>query len=399
MEKLSIKAARKIALHAQGVLWHEKKGRAMDATLGVIRRLGYIQIDTISVIERAHHHTLWNRNPRYRPIQLERLQQQGRVFEYWSHAAAYLPIEDYRMCLPLMRSVSNGDQLWYQADPGIKQMVLDRIRAEGPLQSKDFENHGHTRLPMWQWKPAKYALESLFMEGELMVVKREKFQKVYDLRERVLGGSVDTSFPHDREFAEFLVHRYLAAHSFGTAAEMTYLRKGMKKRVEARMEEMEEDGKLVRLCIGDVTCFALPQSLELLGRPLARSRLRILSPFDNLVIQRKRISHLFGFDYQIECYVPEKKRRHGYFCLPVLWNAELVARMDCKAVRKTGELLVRNLILEPGINNADAFTFALVGELLRFMKFNNCHNIRIDKVSDSQLKPEITRRIDIALNG
>ena len=399
MVKLSIKQARKIALHAQQVLAVEKTGRAIDVTRSVIQNLGYIQIDTISVIQRAHHHTLWNRNPRYRPAQLDRLQQQGQVFEYWSHAAAYLPMEDYRMCLPNMRSIKRGDQLWYRANPEIKKQVLARIRDEGPLQSRDFENHGRTRLPMWEWKPAKQALESLFMEGELMVVRRQKFQKVYELRERVLDDSVNTSFPDRQEFADFLVNRYLDAHGIGTAAEITYLRKGMKKDIESRMSALEEEGQLVRVAIGDTTYFATPNSLELLARPLARSRLRILSPFDNLVIQRKRIGHLFGFDYQIECYVPEKKRRHGYFCLPILWNAELVARMDCKAVRKTGMLEVHNLVIESEIKDLDAFLAALVKELLRFMVFNGCGDIRLKKVSDAKLEPEISRRIGIAINA
>jgi uncharacterized protein YcaQ len=399
LEKLSIKQARKIALHAQQVLAVEKTGRAIDVTRSVIQNLGYIQIDTISVIQRAHHHTLWNRNPRYRPAQLDRLQQQGQVFEYWSHAAAYLPMEDYRMCLPNMRSIKRGDQLWYRANPEIKKQVLARIRDEGPLQSRDFENHGRTRLPMWEWKPAKQALESLFMEGELMVVRRQKFQKVYDLRERVLEDSVNTSFPDRQEFAEFLVNRYLDAHGIGTAAEITYLRKGMKKDIESRMSTLEEEGQLVRVAIGDSTYFATPNSLELLTRPLARSRLRILSPFDNLVIQRKRIGHLFGFDYQIECYVPEKKRRYGYFCLPILWNAELVARMDCKAVRKTGMLEVHNLVIESAIKDFDAFLAALVKELLRFMVFNGCGDIRLKKVSDAKLEPEISRRIGILINA
>ena len=369
---LSLKEARKIALHSQKALSPRGKGRAIDVTRAAIEHLGYIQIDTISVIERAHHHTIWNRNPGYRPSQLDKLQRRCDVFEYWAHAAAYLPIQDYRICLPNMESVKKGNRLWFKADPKLKKKVLERIRAEGPLQSKDFENHGKTKLPMWEWKPAKYALETLFMEGELMVVRREKFQKVYDLRERVLPGHVDTSTPDTRELCGMLIDRYLAANGLGTAAQISYLRKGLKKQVEGVLVDYLEAGKVLACRVGELDYYATPQSLELLSTPLSRSRLKILSPFDNLVIQRKRISELFGFDYQIECYVPEKKRKFGYFCLPVLWNAGLVARLDCKADRKTGVLIIRNLVLEDSLKKQDVFFRSLKKEMDKFALFNGC---------------------------
>jgi uncharacterized protein YcaQ len=132
--------------------------------------------------------------------------------------------------------------------------------------------------------------------------------------------------------------------------------------------------------------------LESLSRPLSRARVKILSPFDNLVIQRKRISRFFGFDYQIECYVPESKRKHGYFCLPVLWNAGLAARMDCKADRKTSTFLIRNLVLEPGINKIDDFTDALEKALHSFMAFNQCHRLEVGTVSDQLVQQSLRSR-------
>lgn len=384
--KISPAEARKIALHSQLVLQSVRKGRAIDVTREAIEKLGYVQIDTISVIQRAHHHTLWNRNPRYKTDHLDTLLQNRSIFEYWSHAAACLPVESYRMCLPRMAQIKSGDELWFKADPKIKRKVLERIRVEGPLQSKDFENHGKTKLPMWEWKPAKYALETLFMEGELMVTRRDKFQKVYDLRERVLPEGVDTTPPNHQMLCEFLIKTYLNAHGFGTAAEIAYLRKGLKKPVELALSQLTEDKQLEQVTVSGLAYYCQAESLELINRPLARSRLKLLSPFDNLVIQRDRIRRLFGFDYQIECYVPEKKRKFGYFCLPILWNANLVGRIDCKADRKTEQFIVKRLFIEDKLAKREVFGAALKKELDSFMKFNGCRSIRIERCDDKIVK-------------
>ncbi len=388
METLSFSSrqARKLALLSQRVLRLPRTGKALDVTLDAISHLGYIQIDTISVIQRAHHHTLWNRNPRYRTDHLDKLLQQKKVFEYWSHAAAYLPMEEYRFSLPNKESIAGGRQLWFGCDPAVKQAVWKRVRDEGPLQSRDFEHHGWTRLPMWEWKPAKYALEQLFMEGRLMVARRDNFRKVYDLTERVLPDGLDVSRPTEEEFCRKLIHRYLDAHGFGDAAEIAYLRKGVKKNIQRHLDHMAEDNELVRVAIQDWSGFAKVSSLDLLDRPLPLSRLRILSPFDNLVIHRGRLKRLFGFDYQIECYVPANRRKYGYFCLPVLWNAQFAARIDCRADRKTGTLEIRNLVLEPAVRCKEAFALALARELENFMGFNECSMLAVERVPDSSLK-------------
>jgi uncharacterized protein YcaQ len=391
-ESLSMQEARKLVLHSQRVLTARTTGRSIDATLDAIQHLGYIQIDTISVVQRAHHHTLWNRNPRYSISHLEKLLQLGSVFEYWSHAAAYLPMTDFRYSLPNKDEITRGRKLWYECDPKLKRYVLKRIDDEGPLQAKDFERGDKGRLGMWEWKPAKYALEQLFMEGKLMVARRQGFQKVYDLSSRVLPEHVDTSMPTSQEFCRFLIRRYLEANGPGLASEIAYLRKGMKGKIESELQNMREQGELIVVEIENEHYYILPHMLESLSRPLSRARVKILSPFDNLVIQRKRISRFFGFDYQIECYVPESKRKHGYFCLPVLWNAGLAARMDCKADRKTSTFLIRNLVLEPGINKIDDFTDALEKALHSFMAFNQCHRLEVGTVSDQLVQQSLRSR-------
>ena len=159
-----------------------------------------MQIDTISVIERAHHHVFWTRCPKYKPSDLDSLLSSRKVFEYWSHAASYLPMKDYRYSLPLKKKFAKRKSSWFPRDPQLMRLVLKRIEKEGPLRSKDFKNSQQSkRSGWWEWKPTKKALERLFLEGKLEITRREGFQKVYDLPERVIPSSTDTSFPTKKE--------------------------------------------------------------------------------------------------------------------------------------------------------------------------------------------------------
>jgi len=364
----------------------KRVGIAVDATRSAIEHLGYIQIDTISTVQRAHHHTLWNRNPRYKPVHLNQLLADKQIFEYWSHAAAYLPMRDYRYSLPRKRAIASGEQNhWYKRDERLMKSILHRIIAEGPLMAKDFKQDGK-KTDDWECKPAKRALETLFMQGDLMIPRRVNFHKVYDLTERVLPEHVDATFPGPEETARFLITRYLQANGLGQVSEITYLRKNTKPSVSASLQEMISNQEVIQLRVGNVLYVALPASLELLNKPLARSKLKILSPFDNLLIQRKRIQALFGFDYQLECYLPAAKRRHGYFSLPILWNGNLVARMDCKADRKKSQLNIHHLALEPTLEKTDAFVRALSKELAGFMQFNDCCDIQLHKTTPTHFK-------------
>ncbi len=388
---LSINEARKLVLLSQWPPPVKPAGRAQQATLTALRHLGYVQIDTISVIERAHHHTLWNRTRRYQPRHLEQLLQQRQVFEYWSHAAAYLPIEDYRFSMPRMRAFANGKHHWFTPDREMMKKVLERIAVEGPLRARDFEFARRGRIAMWDWKPAKQALEQLFMEGKLMTTRRHGFHKVYDLAERVLPSHIDTSMPNQNEYARFLITTFLRANGLGHAAEIAYLRTGLKPVVELALTQMARRGEIVPLQVKERIYYALPESLELLCRPLPRKRLKILSPFDNLLIQRQRMKHLFDFDYQLECYTPANKRKHGYFSLPLLWDGKLVARMDCKAERREQKLVIRNFVSEPiaepmADTIADKLVNSLVEALRHFAAFNQCQRIEVGKLDDATVQ-------------
>ena len=371
-DSLSIEQARKLVLHSQQLPPSGASGSALSATLQAIQQLSYIQIDTISVIQRAHHHTLWNRNPRYKPSHLDQLLDQKEIFEYWSHAAAYLPMKDYRFSLFRKNAITSGEQKhWYKRDDKMVRYVLDRITAEGPLMAKDFDYQGK-KIADWGSKPAKQALEYLFMQGDLMLPKRKNFHKVYDLTERVLPADINNKAPTADEHATFLIRSFLQANGIAKTNEFSYLLKQVKPTVLRRLDEMTENQELIKILIKTTEYFVLPETLALLSKPLAKRKLKILSPFDNLLIQRKRMVDLFDFDYQIECYVPQPKRKYGYFVLPILWNGRFAGRMDCKADRKTGFLNIHNLFIEPWVTDKESFITAFNAEFEQFLSFNEC---------------------------
>jgi uncharacterized protein YcaQ len=192
--------------------------------------------------------------------------------------------------------------------------VLQRIQQEGPLQAKEFENEGTKKgTGWWDWKPHKVALEQLFIEGQLMVVGRRGFHKVYDLTERVLPKGIDTTAPSANEFERHLIKSYLRANGFAGAQQVCYLRRGLKSHVMQTCQQMLENSELQQVTLSEHVYYILPNTTDLLKKSGNRNHLHILSPFDNVVIQRKRLSEIFGFDYQIECYVPPAKRQYGYF--------------------------------------------------------------------------------------
>jgi len=414
-QSLSIQQARKLVLLSQKLPPSKQSGSSVAATLSAIEHLGYIQIDTISVIQRAHHHTLWNRNPRYKPEHLDQLIADKRVFEYWSHAAAYLPMCHYRFSLPRKQALVRGDQShWFPRNDKLMQSVLKRIDAEGPMMAKDFDDKhfddkhledktGKSKAKPGDWKskPSKQALETLYMQGDLMVSSRLNFHKVYDLTERVLPEGTNTSEPNPEEYSRFLITQYLLANGLGQSSEIAYLLKNTKPMVTATLNEMEASGELLKIALGngrgrghsrsksEGSYYALPKSLELLEKPLSRSKLKILSPFDNLLIQRKRMKALFDFDYLIECYVPAAKRKYGYFSLPILWDGKLVARMCCKVDKAGSVLNINHLALEPTIKNKEAFLSALHKELDSFLAFHNCCNYQIYRTTPASFKQEL----------
>lgn len=368
---------RRIVLTAQGLLGGPRFPDGKAGALAAIEHLGYVQIDTISVVERAHHHVLWSRVPGYSPALLHELQARDRtVFEYWSHAAAYLPMRDYRFALRRMEAFARGGRHWFRRDNRVSRYVLDRIRAEGPLRARDFEAPAGRSGGSWfEWKPAKTALEQLFWSGELMIRERRRFEKVFDLRERVLPAGADTRLPSEEEFLRHLVRTVLAAQGLAAAREISYQRRLPNPALIKVLEGMREAGEVIEVKVEGIpgeTYYALKGSLETAS---ADEEVHILSPFDNLVIQRKRLSRLFGYDYQIECYVPGPKRKFGYFCLPVLRGAAFLGRLDAKADRAAGVLRLESFHWEPAVKAHARHFDAVKNAIEKFALFNACPRI------------------------
>ena len=383
---------RRIALTSQGLLQSQPFGRGLSATRKAVQHIGYVQIDTISVVERAHHHVLRSRVPNYQPDMLNQLLEKRDVFEYWSHAAAFLPTTDFRFSLPYKQAIQNGQVHWYKnRDDKLMAELLARIRSDGPLRSRDLESPPKQQSGWWDWKPAKQAIEQLYMQGELMVTSREGFQKVYDLTERVLPSHINTSTPTTEELAEHLIDQQLRCHGLVSLRGITYLRRNapLRQAVKRIIDERIDQGNLEQLILSnDETFFITAGALE---QPLPRltKRLKILSPFDNSVIQRDRLKSLFQFDYQIECYVPEAKRQYGYFSLPLLYGDQFIGRMDCKAHRKTRHFEIKSLYFEARGIDDEEFVTAFADAMVSFCQCQQCDSVSLNNANPNNLLPEL----------
>lgn len=383
------KKLRLITLHHQGLTSLAPFGKGIQATRRAIEHLGYIQIDTLSVVERAHHHILWTRIPDYQPDYLTELIRERSVFEYWFHAASILPMEDFRFVLPQMSAIRRGESPYsYHVDCKHIHHVLDRIRCEGPLRARDFKSPTRVGAKWWEWKPAKPALEKLFMQGDLMITSRDGMEKVYDLTERVLPDSTDTREPTIFEFSEYLIDVALKAYGLTTLKQLTHLRTGkaLRNALDEILCRKVAERTLVACHVeGMPKVYATPAVLDAKNHP-PNNNVRLLSPFDNAIIHRDKLQHIFDFEYKLECYLPKEKRKFGYFSLPVLYKDRLVARVDCKAHRNTRCLELIHFHLESKDVDLEAFLPKFAKAVHRFSVFNACDVIQLTNSRPASLK-------------
>jgi uncharacterized protein YcaQ len=378
---LSLAEVRAIVLRSQALADNESPfGLGKAAVLKAVQHLGYVQVDPISVIQRAHHHVLWSRVPDYHPDMLHELQDtDAAVFEYWNHAASYLPTRDYKFSLPLMRKY-RGKLHWSDESPELRKSMrrmLTLIRKHGPLMISDVESKGSAKgwSATTPGKIERRALHELWRRGDIMIRSRRGVQKVFDLTPRVLPAGTDLKFPSQRGAAEFHVRRALRALGVASRQELHYLKDaGQTEAARAALSALVNRGEAVQLQVSDfakVPLFSLREALEL-SAPLKNAVVRFLSPFDNLTIQRKRLKWLFDFDYAVEIYVPANQRKYGYFVLPILWGDRLIGRMDAKANRSERQLVILNLVFEPTFLGLKAVQPAFVEALTRFTRFQQC---------------------------
>lgn len=417
--QISTELARQIILKSQLLVSGSGNFSGRKETARIIDQLGYIQIDTLAVIRRSHHHTLWTRQPDYQEQMLDELQSRDRlIFEYWTHAMSYQPMADFRYALPRMKNLQNPTNSWIkqliQKYQKLLPVVLERILQEGPLGSKDFKPPpGSKQGSWWDWNPTKTALELLFWRGDLMIRERRNFQKIYDLTERILPGHIDTTYPTPEELGQFLVRRALLALGIAQEKEIlkfmqpdssrdSDLQIASREVISTALKQMMESREIVPVQLENFpenVFFALKKTMEQAShiKP-THSDIFLLSPFDNLIIQRDRIKRLFDFDYALECYLPPAKRKFGYFTLPILWKEKFVGRLDPKADGRKQTLSLHNLALEKNFGYESEFISQLAHKLIALARFNNCKKIKIEKMYPAKLKSELNSVISKSWN-
>jgi uncharacterized protein YcaQ len=369
IKSLSQDAVRGLLIAAQGLQQRPRLAATKTDVRAMIRQMHVLQIDTINVVARSPYLVLWSRLGAYSQHWLDELLAEGALFEYWSHAACFLPIEDY----PLYRQFMVNDNPWnakrvrdwMDSHAEVVEKVMTRIREDGSVRSADFERTDGGRSGWWNWKDEKTALECLWMVGDLMIVKRHNFQRIYDLRERVLSDWDDARTPSPGVANETFVLNTVKALGVTKAAWVANYFQMYKKVAASIIEKLAKQGQLhtVQVEGWDVPGYFHPDRREALeaaaNGQIPASQTTVLSPFDPIVWDRARAQELFNFTYQIECYTPAPKRKYGYFTLPILHNNALIGRLDPKAHRKDGIFEIKALHLEPGVKIDDTLVAAL----------------------------------------
>lgn len=408
---------RAVALHTQKLdTPHRQDDATSDSIYEALFHIGAVQLDTLQMVHRSHYVAMWSRMGTYnRPYfdeliygqQEEAQNNTRRLFEYWLHAACIIPLADYRYLIPQIkkqRAYSTGMERWLAETSNAEMMakVYERIHEEGPLRSQDFEYKGEKRGSWWDWKPAKRALEYLYNEGKLMIANRTKFQRHYDLTERVLPDWVDITEPTEGEMHRFWLER--GAKALGVceakhAANYTHMKltparpiinKLIKEKVFVEIEGELADGSTKTLIIHRDNMHLLQQAAD--GEILAK-RTTFLSPFDSLWWAQGRDIQFWNFEQTLEAYKPAPIRKWGYFCLPILHKDRLIGRFDPKLERKKGALRLKNLHLEPDVVVTDEMV-ADVSEAMRdFLKFHEA----TDVVIEDSTAPDFAKRLQAAL--
>lgn len=363
---LNLKQARLVNLSAQGLLTPLSSPAAKTDVLDAIQRIGVLQIDTIYVVARSPYFVLFSRVGNYQPCWLDELQAEKSILEQWAHEASYVPMEDYplhrqRTLEGLRRAYFHGwaDENWEKVNS-----VLDAVRENGAVRSTDFKTE---KRPggWWNWKFEKAALEYWFNEGKLLVVKRENFQRIYDLHERVLPDWNDSNLPSIDEVYINLILKTVRALGLARPSWIADYFRINKKTVASLLPRLVNAGKLCEAAVDgwpEAVLF-LPEQEPILHAALdgklEATCTTLLSPFDPLVWDRARTRQLFNFNFSIQCYLPADKRTYGYFPLPILHNGVMIGRLDAKAHRKDGFFEVKSIYFEKNITPGDAMVTAL----------------------------------------
>lgn len=400
-----LSAARTMALAAQKLLEpdHDSSQHAdQEVIFQTVKKLGCVQIDTLHVVQRSHYLVLWSRLGSYDPADFDSLvysAAQRRLFEGWQHAASIIPLEDYRFQIPHQHYVRQqqllaGGWLVEPANNELLDSVYTRIKSEGALRARDFKYDGPKRGSWWDWKPAKNALELLYSWGDLMIANRINFQRMYDLRQRVLPEWVDSSEPTDGERDRFWLEqgaRALGLCQPAQAADYSYRKRNF---VRLHLRDMIAEGLFVEVQVkvgdGSIKSFIIhKENVETLERiadgEIQAQRTTFLSPFDSLFWARGRDQEFWGFRNLLEAYKPAPTRIWGYFNMPILHKDKLIGRIDPKIDRKNNLLIVRSIFIEQNVDLHEGTIADLAQAFSSFMRFHQAKEIIFENKKDKEI--------------
>lgn len=384
--------ARRVFLHHHALSAAPVGACAGAPLAALIDQIGFVQVDSINTVERAHHMILWARRQSYRPPALKHLLETDRaIFEHWTHDASLLPIHlfpywKHRFARDAARLHQNWRKWFRDGYEAQFETILNRIAKEGPVSSSDVgEGEARGKGGWWDWHPSKTALEWLWRTGQISVTRRDGFRKVYDLTENVVPATHLTKVVSPEDLTHWACTSALDRLGMATASEIAKYWNAIDKAAATQWIAHEAAAKRVtevRVEAADGTHTAMWMRPEVLATgetcPEPPNRLRILSPFDPALRDRARVERLFGYHYRIEVFVPEAQRKYGYYVFPVLEGARLIGRIDAKAWRTDGCLRVRAFWPERGITLTKARLAKLEAELWRLARFAGCETVAFD---------------------
>ncbi|EJJ28882.1 winged helix-turn-helix domain-containing protein [Rhizobium sp. CF142] len=384
---LSNSDARRVFLAKQGLSAPPNRALTKTGLLDLIHDLGFVQVDSIQTVERAHHQILFSRNQTYRREHLTALlEKDGALFEHWTHDASILPSAFFKYWKHKFRDeelalVERWRRWRGEGFEASFEETYDRVVKDGAILARDMKADGHVSGGWWNWHPNKTALEYFWRTGKFAIAGRSNFQKIYDLVERVIPAEFHEPEVSREDFVDWACRSALARLGFATHGEIAAFW-DLLSPDEAKAWVAENRDELIEVMI-EPALGGKPRAswafADFLGTtdtyPEAPPRIRVLSPFDPMIRDRNRTERLFGFFYRIEIFVPEPKREYGYYVFPLLEGDRLIGRIDMKADRKKGTLDVKRLWMEPRVKASAGRLEKLEAELERLARFAGVENV------------------------
>lgn len=406
--ELTLQQARCLQLAAQGLLQPPARAATRSAVRACIERMGLLQIDTIHVVARSPYLVLFSRLGSYPQSWLDEALNQGEVFETWAHEACFAPIGDLQAHRLFNREVRKHWGLEHARKSHAKQRteldkLLAHIRENGAVKTSDFERSEGKGSPWWGWKDEKRWLEALFATGELMVSRREKFQRVYDLAERVAPQLVESADALTTgQVQQLFIEKSVAALGITQARWVHDYYRSKPRLKDADLDALVEQGTLLRV---HVEAWQAPAYVHVsqanllkkaLANKLAATHTALLSPFDPIVRDRERALAMFNFEYRLECYTPEPKRVHGYFVLPILCRGELIGRLDAKAHRAQGIFEVKALHAQAGLAWTESQIMDVAHAIQSCANWHATPMVKINPTRPAKLGTALRRALRVA---